>query len=181
MDKNKWSKASLIELIEYIEQHHCELKEQWQKLQSLLERAAEQHKDNHDSILISLQEFYVTFEDVMGRHFEKEEKTLFPYIRQMDDFSKKLGPKPEFQHSNIKNPISQLEYDHDQIENVMFDKLHAIIYNYQLPQDANEAFKALYDGLKDIENSIRKHINLEHKMLFPLAIELELQSMHKRA
>ena len=97
----------------------------------------------------------------------------------MDEFNRNPDAEFEFHLSSIKNPISQLEYDHDQIENVMFDKLHAIIYNYQLPQDANEAFKTLYNCLKDIENNIKKHIYLEHKILFPLAIKLELQSMYE--
>jgi iron-sulfur cluster repair protein YtfE (RIC family) len=99
----------------------------------------------------------------------------------MDDFDKNIGPKPDFQHSSVKNPISQMEYDHDLTENVMFDKLHAITHNYELPQDSSEAFKALYDGLKDIESKIRNHINLEHKTLFPLAIQLELLLIQKRA
>jgi regulator of cell morphogenesis and NO signaling len=37
MNNKNWSKASLIELVEYIEQQHCQLKEQFQKLQTLLE------------------------------------------------------------------------------------------------------------------------------------------------
>lgn len=176
-----WSMATFIELVEYIEQHHCELKEQLHQLQRLLDQTVEEHKDSHGIILVSLQEFYVKFKDEMERHFEKEEKILIPYLRQMDDFNKNLGPKPDFQHSSIKNPISHIEYDHDQTENVMFNRLHAITNNYQLPQDSGEALKALYDGLKDIENNIRKHINLEHKILFPLTIQLELQLMHKRA
>ena len=180
MDQNDISNTSLIELVEYIEQRHCVLNELLQKVQTLLEQVAEQHKGEYGSTLISLQEFYAAFKVELARHFVKEEKILFPYIRKMDDFDKDIGPKPDFQHSSIKNPISQIEYDHDQTENVMFEKLHTITGNYQLPQDADAAFKALYDGLKDIERSIRKHINIEQKLLFPLAIKLELELMYKK-
>jgi len=62
----------------------------------------------------------------------------------------------------------------------MFDKLRTITNNYHLPPNAGNAFKALYDGLKDIETNISEHINLENKILFPMAIELELQLIHKR-
>jgi hypothetical protein len=41
MYRKNWSKASLIELLEYIEQHHCEIKEKLMKLQTLIEQAAE--------------------------------------------------------------------------------------------------------------------------------------------
>ena len=126
MNKNNWSKASLIELVDYIEKRHCVLKGKLQKMQTLLERTVEQHEDKNCSILISLQGFYAIFKDELERHFKKEERILIPYIRQMDDFKKNIGPKPEFQHSSLKNPISQIETDHDQVENVMLKKLHSI-------------------------------------------------------
>ncbi len=180
MYRKNWSKASLIELLEYIEQHHCEIKEKLLKLQTLIEQAAEPQKDKYSGTLGSLQKFYPVFKTKMVNHFAKEEHILIPYIRQMDESNRNPGAKLEFHYSSIKNPISQLEYDHDQTENVMFDKLRTITSNYQLPQNASNAFKALYDGLKDIETNISKHIDLENKILFPWAIELELQLISKR-
>ena len=179
MHRKNWSKASLIELVEYIEQHHREMKAKLLKLQTLLEQAAKLHKDGHSSIN-SLQEFFPVFKTEMENHFAREEHILIPYIRQMDEFDKSRGPKPQFHSGSVKNPISQLEYDHDQVENVMLDKIRTITCNYQLPPSASDAFKALYDGLKDIETDISEHIDLENNVLFPLAIELELQLMHKK-
>lgn len=180
MSETNWSRTSLIEILVYIEQHHFELIEKMQKIQVLLEQVVELRGDNSDSALVSLQEFYTIFKDEMEHHFKKEERMLFPYIRQMDNFDKNLGPKPDFQHSSIKNPISQIEYDHDQIENIMLDKLRTITGNYQLPQDAGEAFEALYADLEDIESNFKEHIDLEHNILFPLVIKLELQLIHKK-
>ena len=179
MNRN-WSKASLIELLEYIEQHHCEIREKILKLQMLIEQVAELQKDEHSSIIDSLQSFYPVFKAKMVGHFAKEEHILIPYIRQMDEASRNPDTKLEFHHSSIKNPISQIEYDHDQIENVMFGKLRTITGNYQLPQDACDAFKTLYESLKDIETNMSEHISLENRILFPWAIELELQLIHKR-
>ncbi len=180
MYRKNWSKASLIELVEYIEQHHRKIKEKMLKLQPLIEQAAELQEDQYSSTFGSLQKFYPVFKTKMENHFAKEEQILIPYIRQMDESSRNAGTKLEFHSSSIKNPISQLEYDHDQTENVMFDKLRTITNNYHLPPNAGNAFKALYDGLKDIETNISEHINLENKILFPWAIELELQLIHKR-
>ncbi len=180
MYRKNWSKASLIELVEYIEQHHRKIKDKLLKLLTLIEQAAELHKDPHSSTFGSLQKFYPVFKTKMENHFAKEEHILIPYIRQMDESNRNPGAKFEFHCSSIKNPISQLEYDHDQTENVMFDKLRTITNNYQLPPNAGNACKALYDGLKDIETNISEHINLENKTLFPWAIELELQLIHKR-
>ena len=179
MPRKNWSRASLIELVQYIEQQHHEMKAKLLKLQTLLEQAAKTHKDEHDSIN-SLQEFFPVFKTEMENHFAREEHILIPYICQMDEFDKNQGPKPQFHRGSIKNPISQLEYDHDQVENVMFDKIRTETNNYQLPESSSDIFKALYDGLKDIETNISEHIYLEHNVLFPLAIELELQLMHKK-
>ncbi len=180
MYRKNWSKASLIELLEYIEQHHCKISEKLLKVQTFIEQAAELQKDQYSSTFGSLQKFYPAFKTKMESHFAKEEHILIPYIRQMDESNRNPGTKLEFHLSSIKNPISQLEYDHDQIENVMFDELRTITSNYQLPQNPSNAFKALYDGLKDIETNLNEHINLEHKILFPWAIELELQLISKR-
>jgi regulator of cell morphogenesis and NO signaling len=180
MYHRNWSKESLMELLEYIEQHHCEIKEKLLKLQTLIKQAAELQKDKYSSTFASLQKFYPVFKTEMENHFAKEEHILIPYIRQMDEFNRNPGTKLELQHNSIKNPISELEYDHDRAENVMFDELRTITSNYQLPQNASDAFKALYDCLKDIETNISEHINLENKMLFPWAIKLELQLIDKR-
>jgi regulator of cell morphogenesis and NO signaling len=180
MYRRNWSKASLTELLEYIEQHHRQIMEKVLKLQTLIEQAAELQKDEHSSTFASLERFYPVFKTKMENHFEKEEQILIPYIRQMDESNRNPDIKLELQPGGIKNPISQIEYDHDKIENVMFNELRTITGNYQLPENASDAFKALYDGLKDIETNISEHINLENKILFPRAIELELQLIHKR-
>ncbi len=44
---------------------------------------------------------------------------------------------------------------------------------YNLPDDACESFKALYDGLKELEKDLHEHIHLENNILFPKAVELE--------
>jgi regulator of cell morphogenesis and NO signaling len=179
MNSKNWSRESLIKLVEYIEQHHRQMEAKLLKLQTLLEETAEAHKDKHSGIE-SLQEFFPVFKTEMEDHFAREEHTLLPYIRQMDAFDKNSGPKPEFHRGSIKNPISQLEYDHDRTENIMFAKIRTETDNYHLPSGAGDAFKALYDGLKDIETNISEHIYLEHNVLFPLAINLELQLIHKK-
>ena len=180
MHRKDWSKASLIELLKYIEQQHCEINEKILRLQSLIEQAAELQKDEYSSTFSSFQKFYPLFKAEIENHFAREEQILLPYIRQMDDFSRCRGPKPEFHRGGIRNPISQIEHDHDKTENAMFDELHTITSNYRLPQDASHPLKALYDGMKDIETHIREHIYLESEILFPWAIKLELQLIHKR-
>src|SRR4030042_2626031 len=119
MHSENWSRESLIELVEYIEQHHRQIKEKLLKLQTLLAEAAEAHKDEHSGIE-SLQEFFPVFKTEVENHFAREEHILLPYIRQMDEFDTNRGAKPEFHLGSVKNPISRLEYDNDQTEELIF-------------------------------------------------------------
>jgi regulator of cell morphogenesis and NO signaling len=98
----------------------------------------------------------------------------------MDEFDRDIGAKPEFHRSSIKNPISLLEAEHDQTENVMFKRIHAIISGYHSPTDSGDSLAVFFDGMKDIQVAISEHIHIENNVLFPLAIELELRLMHKK-
>jgi len=180
MNRKNWLDASEIELVEHIQRQHSEMIGKFLNAQTLLAAAVEQHKDQFGDILGPLREFVPEFKTKMKAHFAGEEKVLLPYIRQMDEFNKGKGEKPVFHIGSIKNPISQMEYEHDLTETVMFKKIHSITGDYNLPPDSSDALKALYDSLKDIEKNLSEHIHLEHNVLFPLAIELELQLMHKK-
>jgi regulator of cell morphogenesis and NO signaling len=179
MNNKDWSQESLIELVEFILQHHCLIKAKLLELQTLLEQAAKLRKAEYSSIS-SLQEFFPDFKTKMEDHFTSEEQLLIPYIRQMDEFDRNKGPKPEIHSGSIKNPISRLEYEHDLTENVMFDKIRTITGDYTLPSGPDSGLKDIYAGLKDIVINLSEHIHLENKVLFPLAIELELRLMHKK-
>ena len=132
MSHGNWSKASLDELLEYLQQQHCEIKGKLLELNTLIEQPNELPKDEYSSILKSLQVFFPTFKTELENHFAREENILIPYIYQMEEFSRNQSAKFEFYEGGIKNPISQMEYDHDQTENVMFEKFRSITKNYQL-------------------------------------------------
>jgi len=173
MYNKNWSRESLIELAEFILNHHRLMREKLLELQTLLQ------EDKSGSIG-SLRDFFPDFKTKLEAHFASEEQLLIPYIRQMDEFDRNRGPKPQIHTGSIKNPISKLEYEHYHTENVMFDKIRDLTGDYRIPDGADSGLKALYAGLKDIVANLGEHINLENNVLFPLAIELELRLMHKK-
>lgn len=175
---NDWSKMSLIELVEYLEQHHLVLKKKLLEISRLLALVSIQYGDKYSDTLGALHDFFAKFKPEMESHFDKEEHILLPYIRQMNCFSSTGAGKPDFHYGSIKNPISLIEYDHDRVENVSLENMRTITDNYKLPPDADDDFRQLYDGLRDIEKELREHIYLENKILFPLVIEMELRLMH---
>ena len=173
------SKLSPIKLVKYIEKDHCTIKHRLQKIQTLLQKACDLPNDSYTTA-DALAQFYPSFKTELEDHFDKEESILFPYIHKMHEF--KLNPSKKFKlhRGGIKNPISQIEYDHDQTEKVMFDILHQITKDYKISENTSNPLKAVYEGLKDIESMIKEHINIETERLFPLAIEMELNLIHKR-
>jgi regulator of cell morphogenesis and NO signaling len=44
---------------------------------------------------------------------------------------------------------------------------------YRLPEGACLSYRALYDGLRDFEQNLHRHLYLENNILFPRAVELE--------
>lgn len=175
-----WSKASPEELLNFIEHDHHRIIEKLSKLQTLLDQQTGPRSDAKDSMLNSLREFIPALKTGLEKHFVSEEKLLIPYIRQMDEFDRGIGTKPEFHRSSIKNPISLLELEHDQTEKIMFKEIHTITAGHHLPEDLGDAFVALCEGLKDIQTILSEHIHVENTVLFPLAIDLELRLMHKK-
>ncbi|HBG78362.1 MAG TPA: hypothetical protein DDW84_05880 [Phycisphaerales bacterium] len=175
-----WSKASLAEIVEHLEKHHLGLKEKLLEISRILEQISAGSGKKCGNIVESLQDFFAGFGPEMEKHFDREERILWPYIRQMEDFSQTGSNRPDFHYGSIKNPISLIEYEHDRIENVMLDIMRTLAGDYKLPPDTDDDFSRLYDCLRNIEKEIREHIYLENKILFPQVIELELQTMHSR-
>jgi regulator of cell morphogenesis and NO signaling len=168
-----WSSESVTKLADYIEKtHHSFMKEQLPRLEQLLEKTLNAHKEKHSQMLTELKETYAVLKSEIELHLAKEEQILFPFIRQIDSFQQNQTDRPELHCGSIENPISQMEYEHDNAGKAL-DKMRRITSDYKLPDDACNTFKALYDGLKALEADLHEHIHLENNILFPKAIELE--------
>ena len=174
-----YSNVDLTEVVDYLEKHHVVLKEKMVKVSQLLEQMIVRYEDKYGRIFGALRDFFAEIKPEMERHFDKEERILFPYIRQVDGFVT-TGGKPDFNYGSIKNPIGLIEYEHDRIENVLLINMRAIVDNYTLPPDAREDLKRFYDSVQDTEKELREHIYIENNVLFPQAIETEMRLMHSR-
>ena len=69
MNHRNWARASLIELLDYIEQHHCEIREKMLKSQTLIEQASDSQKKEYGSAFDSLQKFFPDFKIKIENHF----------------------------------------------------------------------------------------------------------------
>ena len=86
-------------------------------------------------------------------HMKKEELILFPAIRR--------GGGP-----GIENPIAVMRADHDDHQTEVA-QIRRLTHDITLPEDACQAWTALYDGLGDFLHDLDTHIRLENDVLFP--------------
>ena len=45
--------------------------------------------------------------------------------------------------------------------------------DFQPPEGACPAYRALYNGLEEFERDLRQHVHLENNIVFPRALEME--------
>ncbi len=168
-----WASSNITDLADYIEgKHHTFMKEQLPRLAGLMATVLKAHSPRHGEVLSPLKNTYELLRMEIEQHLMKEEQILFPYIRQIDAFAREGGEVPEVHCGSVQNPIRQMEYEHDNAGHALA-RMRELTSNYQLPDDACNTFRALYDGLKALEADLHEHIHLENNILFPKSIELE--------
>jgi regulator of cell morphogenesis and NO signaling len=172
-NKIKMDEISLKELIDHIvNEHHAFLKAELPRLKGLREKVYRAHQQKHGPMLENLGRSFQKLSTDIEMHLAKEEQILFPAIEQIENHSRQGGPKPEMHCGSITNPISQMEYEHEVAGGLLAD-MQKTTSGYNPPSDACESFKALYDGLRELEDNLHEHIHKENNILFPKAVKLE--------
>jgi len=169
LDFNSWD---LDLLADYIEKtYHRYIKEKTPVILQYLEKIREVHGAHHPE----LSEIYNLFSHSamdLGMHLQKEERILFPMIRQLAE-DKNSGQGTELGHcGTIENPISVMMSEHV-TEGARFEKISELSHGYAIPPDGCNTYHAAYTLLAEFEQNLHKHIHLENNILFPKAIKLE--------
>lgn len=171
------ARMDVVELIDYIlEKHHVFTKQEIARLLPLMEKVSAKHGPQHRE----LYDLATAFTELCGDltpHMEKEEKVLFPFIRQlaMSDANNLSAPRPPF--GTVRNPVQMLMLEHDR-DGDLLKKMRDIARDYLLPEGACSSFGALYHGLVELERDLHQHIHLENNALFPAVVKLEQTVVH---
>jgi regulator of cell morphogenesis and NO signaling len=98
----------------------------------------------------------------------KEERILFPAIRQLAQ----SAARPGFPFGSVANPIRMMELEHDGAGDALA-KIRELTNDYTTPADVCPTYRALIDGLAELERDMHEHVHKENSILFPKAIERE--------
>lgn len=154
------------ELISYIiEKHHSFLRRELPRLHAMAHRVAQVHGPHTPSLLHVSDVFTGLFQE-LDSHMMKEEQILFPAILAM---SQSGGPTLP-----LDGPIACMIHEHDDAGEAL-RRLRELTHGYQPPADACNTYRALFDGLKDLEEDLHRHIHLENSVLFPAAEQMAAQ------
>jgi regulator of cell morphogenesis and NO signaling len=163
-----WSKATLTELADHIEEtHHAYLKLELPRLEFLVNKVANRHGD-HTPALIELAHVFNAFKAELESHMMKEEQVLFPICRQLDTAT---GPQ-QFHCGSVENPIAMMVHEHDDAGRAM-ERMRALTNDYTAPIDACNTYRAMFDSLHQLEQDMHRHVHKENSILFPRTVEVE--------
>jgi regulator of cell morphogenesis and NO signaling len=168
-DFQKWDLGFLSDYI--INTHHQYVKDNTTFILELAQKVARVHGDRHPELIRVAELFKVVGND-LTLHMVKEEKILFPFIKQLAHIYKSGGALPEADFGKVSVPIQLMESEHEQVGGDL-ETIRELTSNYQLPPDACTSYTILFKKLAEYENDLHRHVHLENNILFPKAIQLE--------
>ena len=124
--------------------------------------------------MVKVHELFRLFMRDMILHMDREEKVLFPRIKE-DEHLVKNGKSSESFSGYFQNLIKVAEVAHTEEGNVFYE-IRRLTQNYKAPEGAGKIFKKVLKELKEFEEDLHKHVHLERNILFPKAIKFELRS-----
>lgn len=163
-----WLTMGPAELTDHIEStHHAYLHSELPRLSELTAKVVGVHGGHHPE-LHQIQSIYEAIRADLEPHLMKEERVLFPMIRELAAASS----QPNFHCGSLENPISVMLAEHDATGELL-TQLDAATERYQTPADACGSYQALFAGYAQLAADTHLHIHKENEALFPAVVALE--------
>ena len=158
----------LAELADHIvATHHEYLRVELPRLDFLTRKVAAVHGEREPR-LNEIRDIFLGLKRELLLHTRKEEQVLFPAVRQID----RAKTAPDFPFGSLANPIAAMESEHDDAGDALV-RFEERTGGYTPPEWACNTFRALYDGLRELEQDMHQHVHKENNILFPKALERE--------
>ena len=163
-----WVGLNAADLVDHLEAtHHLYLHKELPRLATLGEKVGNAHQVSFPELLEVVGTFDALKSDLQP-HLMKEEKVLFPLIRQLVASDE----HPDFQCGSIASPISVMTQEHRNA-GWLLDRLVDLTGNFEPPSDGCASVQAFYEGLAQLNADTRLHVHKENNVLFPTVLRLE--------
>jgi len=168
-DFQNWDLGFLSDYI--INTHHRYVRDNTTFILEIAQKVARVHGDRHPE-LVRVAQLFERIGNDLTLHMVKEEKILFPFIKELAQVYNSGGMLPSANFGKISVPIQVMDSEHEQVGGD-FETIREITGNYTLPADACSSYTILFKKLEEYENDLHRHVHLESNILFPKAIQLE--------
>ncbi|HNU13902.1 MAG TPA: iron-sulfur cluster repair di-iron protein, partial [Chitinophagaceae bacterium] len=166
---NDWSLDFLSDYI--VNSHHSYVKKNLPDIRAYAEKVMQVHGNRHAELLPIYHLVEEVYSEMMN-HMVKEERVLFPYIKELVVAKSNSQPLQAAHFETVQNPINMMEMEHEAVgENLA--QIRELSNNYSLPEDACASYSLLYQMLNEFEEDLQLHVHLENNILFPKALKLE--------
>ena len=145
--------------------HHTYVKFNAPQIYSYLAKVAAKHGDRFP-FMKEVAQLFSEIQADMAQHMLKEERILFPRIKQLEEDGALNVPLEYY-----TGPINVMEEEHDLAGSLM-SRIRELTNNYTVPEAACTTFRLSLASLQAFEADLHQHVHLENYILFPKAIEL---------
>lgn len=166
---NEWDLAFLTDYI--TNTHHSYVKKTLPELLNYAGKVATVHGEQHPE-LSAIRDLLQEINIELTTHMIKEEKVLFPYIKELVFAEKNAVATPPSHFGTVQNPINMMEMEHELVGKNL-EEIRGLSQNYLLPADACASYSALYRIMEEFEQDLHVHVHIENNILFPKATALE--------
>jgi len=155
----------MADILHYLQQSHQDyLENKFPHIEQHLNTLLEPMDKKYSTLIAN---FYQEFKKEVVKHFEYEEKVVFPYMRQM--LSENEADNVEHHHK------SAFQQQHDDIEDTLNDLTNLLLKYIPAEVSSSERVDMLLD-MYALSNDIGKHAMMEDRILLPYIQYLESQS-----
>lgn len=165
-DVTRWSPDRLIDHI--LTNHHAYVRAALPSIGRQLAKLVEVHGHRHPELTRIAASFDQMSRDLL-QHMMKEERVLFPYIRELASNRGVFARSP---FGTVENPIRMMEREHREAGDEL-RLIRELTNGYVPPADGCTTYRVCFAQLVEFERDLHRHVHLENNVLFPTAIELE--------
>jgi regulator of cell morphogenesis and NO signaling len=164
-DESQWTVERLVAHV--VQTHHAYVRGSAPRISAYLAKLVQVHGTRHPELAAVAARF-----DALGRelfqHMFKEERILFPYIRELAT-QPRVSPSP---FGSVENPIRMMEREHEEA-GALLDDIRRLTADYAVPPDGCATYRVCFEELAYFDRDLHRHVHLENNVLFPKAVELE--------
>lgn len=156
---------SITELADYIvRMHHGYIRLHGPQTYGYIARVAGKHGDRYPH-MHDVRLLFAELLQELEEHMVKEEKILFPRMKQLEELPDLAGTPEEF----LSVPVSVMEDDHE-LAGTLLARIRSAARDFVPPPGACTTHGLALSALRAFEENLHQHVHLENNILFPRAL-----------